>query len=344
MSSLVIRIAIISACFIMTACQTLPTHNHLDAGARQHIKTVDSVLIAKQNNIGADISQDSTLAQISSIVSGSLVVPALVDIGVSSVRTISANKHAKPMREALEHHDYAWEFRKQLRHALANSNLEGVDKVAIVRQEFPGLRGLMIQESEADAILFVDMKYSFTPKFDRLYVSSHAMLFPNKPELRAFQETPDRDRNIEFSDNIYRNQFAAVIKTDIEDGSKSENAAFWAALSEEELVDLLEQAGLVLSDAMATDINLDDVASDLDLVPEGYVLNTERGQIPASQSKNITVEDNIKAAPEDGVEAEEDSLNETDPRSEIESEIDAAVPEVPIETPAETPAETEAGS
>jgi len=333
MRSFITRIVFFGALMCLTACETLPPHNRLDAGARQHIKTVDSVLIAKQDRIGADISQNNTLSQLSAILPGPVVLPALVDIGVTSVRSISANKHAKPMRETLKHHDYAWEFRKQIRHALANSNLEGVEEFALVREEFPGLRGRFIQESDADAVLIVDMKYAFTPQFDKLYVTSYAMLFPKNPKLRVFQEKPDKDRRLEFSDNIYRNQFAATLSTGIQDGSKAENAAYWAELSEEELVDLLERAGLLLSDTMANDINLDDVESDLDLVPEGYVLNTERGQIPASNSKNLPISEDVNEVPVGDVEAKKDLPSEASPEAE---EIEPAGDEADIEAEADS--------
>jgi len=211
MKSYLARIVIFGASLCLMACATAPPFNHLDAGARPHIKTVDSVLIAKQDRIGADISQNSTLSQIAGIVSGSTVIPVLVDLGVSGVRTLNANKLAKPMREELENHDYAWEFRKQIKQSLEGSRLGGVEEMALVREEYPGFRGQFIQQSDADAVLLVDMKYAFTKDFDSLYVTSLAMLFPNKPELREFQERPDKDRLIEYTDNIYRNQFAVAI-------------------------------------------------------------------------------------------------------------------------------------
>jgi len=245
----------------MTACTTTPTYNHLDAGARPHIKTVDSVLIAKQNRIGADIKKGSQLTQIAAVAQGT-IIPILVDVGITGIRTMTANKMAKPMRESLEGFDYASEFRLQLKESMANSELKGVDKIKIIRQEYEGFRGQYIENSDADAVLFVDMKYAFTPKFDKLYVTSHAMMFPNMPELQPYQESRGRKNIIEFTDNIYRNQFTALISAKVEDGSKSENAAYWAELSEEELKTILQVVALKLADAMAEDISIDDVSGD----------------------------------------------------------------------------------
>ena len=158
-----------SALMGMTACTTTPTYNHLDAAARPHIQTVDSVLIAKQDRIGADIKKGSQLTQIAAVAQGS-IIPILLDVGITSFRTMSANKMAKPMRETLEDFDYASEFRYQFKESMANSELKGVDKIRILREEYPGFRGQYIESSDADAVLFVDMKYAFTPKFDKLYL------------------------------------------------------------------------------------------------------------------------------------------------------------------------------
>ena len=54
-----------------------------------------------------------------------------------------------------------------------------------------------------------------------------------------------------------------MVPVGVKDGTKAENAAYWAELSEEELTDLLEVAGLKLADAMANDINIDDIYGEI---------------------------------------------------------------------------------
>ena len=295
-----ITYAVILGAFVsLSACASLPNEHHLDAGARQHINTVDAVLIAKQDEIGADIKRNSTLTEISALVAGSTIIPLLLDIGVTGVRSATANKLAKPMREKLEGHDYAWDFRKQVRQSLEGTTLDGLDKFKIVREEYPGLRGQIITTSNADAVLLVDMKYAFTPGFESLYVGSMAMLFPNTPELADFQETPDKDNLLEYSDNIYRNQYAVQISTGLTDASKSEHAAKWAEMTEEQLLEVLDVAGLLLADTIANDISLDDVDSDLDLIPEGYVLNTKYDNLNQKHASKQTLETILETAPDE---------------------------------------------
>lgn len=331
MRSLIRRGVIFSALISLTACATLPPEHHLDAGARQHIKTVDAVLIAKQDEIGADIKQNGVLTEISALLSGTTIIPVLLEVGVAGVRTISANKMAKPMREALEDHDYPWEFREQVRQSLEGTTLDGVDNFKIVRAEYPGLRGQIITTSDADAVLLVDMKYAFTPSFEKLYVASAAMLFPKTPELAQFQETPDKDNILEVSDNIYRNQYAVQISTGLTDATKAEHAAKWAEMSEEQLIEVLDVAGLLLADTIANDIEIDDVDSDLDLIPEGYVLNTKYGNLNQKHAAKQTLETvletppDARAAPTPVPDLEPEPEPEPENTSETESEINAAI-------------------
>jgi len=305
MRILILRLLIIFTSIAMTACQTLPTENHLDAGARQHLNTVDGVLIAKQDRIGADVKSTSGIVEIGTLVTGSPILPVLLDLGVTGVRTAKANNLAKPIRENLENYDYAWEFRKQVKQSLEGPTFDELDNFMIVRDEFPGLRGHIIQESNADAVLMIDMKYGFTPTFETMYVQSHAMLFPKSAELEPFREKRDRNNLIEFSDNIYRNQYAASLSTGLKDATTSEHAAFWAELSEEKLVDLLERAGLILADTIANDIGIDDINSDLNLVPKGYVLNTKFDNLN-KYSKTRISETDLNTLPKDIGAKEED--------------------------------------
>ncbi len=260
----------------LSACATSsPNEHYLDAGARQHIQTVDAVLVAKQDRIGADVERNATLADLSAMAMPLTILPALLDIGVTGVRTVNANKMAKPIREKLEGHDVPSDVRQQVRQSLAGTTLDGVDEFTILRNEYPGQRAHLIADSSADAVLFIDMHYGFTANFKTLYMKSYAMLFPNHPELRQFQETPDKDRLLEFSDNIYRNQFAVALSTKLKDASAAEHAATWAEMSEEELVEVLDAAALLMADTIANDIGIDDLDSDLNLIPDGQPLNTK---------------------------------------------------------------------
>lgn len=300
MGSFISRFATLGAILSLSACATTtPNEHYLEAGARQHIKKVDAVLIAKQDEIGADIKQNATLTKLSALASSATFIPVLLDIGVTGVRAANANKMAKPMREKLEAHDFASDFRQQVRQSLAGTTLGGVEDILILRDEYPGLRGELIGESEADAVLLIDMKYAFTPSFEDLYVASHAVLFPNHPELNRFQETPDKDEVIEYSDNIYRNQYGVKISTGLEDATPSEHAAKWAEMSQEQLVEVLDAAALMLADTIANDIAIDDVDSDLDLIPEGYVLNTKYNNLNEKFAKLKSLSDEDKRAVRD---------------------------------------------
>jgi len=239
----------------LSACQTTPANNHLDAEARPLIKEVDSVLIAKQTEVGADIKA----SQLSKYIQGH-IAPALFDIGLNTFRTIKAKKHVTPIRETLSDYDFTADIKEEFNLALAKSGVEGADGLQVLRHEPLGFRAAYISQSSADAVMFVDVSYAFTPKFDNLNISSSVMLYPINPALSPYKETPDTDRYIEYSDNIYRNNFMASIPVGLDEDSKtSERAAAWAALSEAELLEKLQDGAIKLAAAIATDMNIDEL-------------------------------------------------------------------------------------
>jgi len=327
MRSFIVPILAIGATISLSACASnpRPSEHYLDAGARQHIGTVDAVLISKQEKIGADIKGSSPWTQLSAF-SGVPVLPAILDVGVAGVRTINAEKMAKPMREKLEGHDYAFEFRKQVEQSLEGTTLDGIEDFKIVRRETPGMRGEFIEESYADAVLLVDLKYAFTPNFGTLYVYSHAILFPNRPELKRFQESPGDDRIVEYSDNIYRNHYAVGVSTKTKEGTASENAAIWAEMSEAQLVEVLELAGRNLSSTIANDIGIDDVESDIDLIPEGYALNTKYDNLNRTYAETRSLDTILETPSENSdVNSDPDIDTDTDIDTDSGTEFDPGI-------------------
>ena len=237
----------------LTACATTPTpaFNHLDPQARPIIKKVDSVLIATQSKVGADINT----SKISRYIQGH-PAPILLDIGINSVRSIEANKLAKPMRGKLSEYDLAEQYRFQLKESLVQSDLEGAGSVKLLRDQKP-LWGYVVG-SDADAVMFVTVDYSFSPEFDRLNMRSGAIMVPVNPALSPFKEVPDTDNVLESTDNIYRNQFGVSLPIDMP-GTKAENAAKWAEVSKERFEEILNAMALRLADAFSEDLGNDSI-------------------------------------------------------------------------------------
>lgn len=272
----------------MTACQTTPAAHYLDADARPHIQNVDSLLIAKQTEMGADIKT----SKISQYLQGH-IIPVLFDIGVNTVRSKNAKKHVTPIRETLGDYDYAMDIKEEFNRALEGSTLKGAGDLHILREEPMGFRAAFIRHSKADAVMFIDVKYAFTPSFETLNLSSAVLVYPINPELSPYKEKPDTDNVIEYSDNIYRNQFTASIPVshaeDLVSGETrktSENAAAWAALSSEQLTEKLQKAAAKLANQIAIDLNADEVEIEIEgssaeddlLTTEPILIETDFGQ------------------------------------------------------------------
>jgi len=249
--------ATLSLAVAMSACGTTPPYNHIDPEARSLIQSVDSVLVSKQNEVGADIN----VSKLSSYVQGH-IVPVLIDVGLNSYRSNKAGKLVLPIRETLSDYDYTQAIKQELNEALVESELGGADGVRILRTEPQGFRRAYIRQSKADAVMFIDVKYAFTPTFDFLMLTSNVMVFPVNEALSPYKERPDTDDIIEYEDNIYRNRFAAAVPVGTDDGSKDENGAAWAAMDEEQLTALMKDGATRLAEQIAFDLSLDEMSED----------------------------------------------------------------------------------
>ena len=245
--------AMIGLAFAMSACATTRPYNHIDAGARPLIQDIDGVLISSQDQVAADIKT----SKLSKYIQGHFA-PVLFDLALNGIRSHKANKLIAPIHDTLASYDMNEVIEADFNEALANSNLNGLEELDVLRQEQRGFRLAYIRQSEADAVMFIDVKYAFTPSFDALNLTSRVMVFPVNPALSPYKEKPNDDHITDLNDNIYRNQFTASVPVGI-DGKTSENGAVWAEMSEEKLTGLLQKASQKLAAHIAHDLSLDDV-------------------------------------------------------------------------------------
>ena len=272
----------ISAALMLSACATTPVKNNLHADARPLIKEMDSVLIATQDELEADIN----VSKLSLYAQGHFA-PVLLDLGINMFRTHKANQLMKPIKATMVESDYKDVMKAELDYALQESNLDGMGELELLRYEPLGFRARYIRESEADAVMFVDVKCKFTPKFDQLRVLSSVMIFPVDPALSPYKERPDNDNILEFEDNIYRNQFASIIPVGPEEGSKGENGAVWADMTEEQINIRLKFAARKLAEVIAGDLRLD-------AVPEGLkdaIVDIPEEELPSEVIPEIELPD-----------------------------------------------------
>jgi len=240
----------------VTACTTTRPYNRIDTEARPHIQKMDSVLISKQGKVRADIKT----SKISKYVQGHFA-PVLFDLAVNGIRTHQANKIMQPINDTLDDYDFTSDIQEEFRSALDETNMGDMGELRILRKERQGFRAAYIRSSEADAVMFIDVDFAFTPRFDALELTSHVMVFPVNEALVPYKEKPDADNILEYDDNIYRNAFVSSIPSPADtDSHKSENGAAWAALSEEELTHLMQKSAQKLAAHIANDLSTDDVS------------------------------------------------------------------------------------
>ena len=86
------------------------------------------------------------------------------------------------------------------------------------------------------------------------------------------------------------------------------------------MVELLEIAALTMSDTIANDIAIDDVESDLNLIPEGYVLNTKYDNFNRSFAKLRNLDEVMDEVP-DVTDAAADTDTDVNPEEEIKATV-----------------------
>lgn len=243
---------------VMAACTTTRPYNRIDAEARPHIQQMDSIMIPKHSKVRAAIKT----SQISKYVQGHFA-PVLFDLAVNGMRTHKANKIMAPINDTLGEYDFTQDIKEEFTQALDETELGDMGELMVLHKEQQGFRAAYIRQSKADAVMFIDVDYAFTPSFDALNLTSRVMIFPVSDDLAPYKEKPDTDNIIELADNIYRNQFISTIpvRADL-DSSKSENGAAWAEMSEEELTGLMQKAAQKLAVHIAHDLSTDDVSEE----------------------------------------------------------------------------------
>lgn len=285
---------LIFTAIIMSACSTVKSHNHIDAEARPLIKKVDSVLIATQDELGADVNA----SKISLYAQGHFL-PILLDVGISLYRTHEAHKIVKPIRETIETYNYKDDLKAELDFMLQDSDLIGMEELEVLYEEPLGFRAAYIENSDADAVMFIDVKSNFSANFEFLKILSSVMIFPTDSDLSAFKEIPDNDDILEFEDNIYRNQFGAIIPVSDKPGKKKENGAIWAAMSKEQIAARMKIASRKLAEAIAEDLRVDDtpdipikpnsdneVVTPTEVIPEIELPDWATGKQPQAEPDN----------------------------------------------------------
>lgn len=243
---------------LMTACSTTRPYNLIDAEARPHIKEMDSVLFSKQSEVRADIKT----SKLSQYVQGH-IAPVLFDLALNGIRAHKAGKIMQPIYQTLHGYDYTQDIKEEFTLALGETELGDMGELMLMREEELGFRTTYVQKSDADAVMFIDVDFAFTPSFDALELKSHIMIFPVNAALSPYKEKPDTDDILEIEDNIYRNQFMASIPAGTnEESSKSENGTAWAEMSDKKLTGLMQKAAEKLAAHIANDLRTNDISEE----------------------------------------------------------------------------------
>lgn len=243
---------VVLATLLVTGCATRP-YNRIDADARSEIKSVDSVLIVTQSEIGSSIN----VSNISGATGGGLI-PALIDAGVNSSRTEKAEEAIGPIRDKLIDYDFGAVFEDRLEAKFADQSVDAVKDVELLRSDDPKAREERVNSTSADAVMFITTDYKIGPEFNSVTATANVQIFPSKDSLTPFMEKPDDNPRLKATDNIYRNSFVASVPLSFT-GTAEENAVEFSKLDMEEMTGYLDVLADNLVEKIVKDYLIDDV-------------------------------------------------------------------------------------
>jgi len=244
---------VVGSAVLISACASPRPYNRIDANARPLIKSMDSVVMVKQSEIGSDIVVSNATGAM-----GGGLIPALIDAGVNSSRTKKAEEAIGPIRDKLIDYDFGAEVEKQLNTAFSGTTVSGLNNVKLMRAEDPKYRENTVKASGADAVMFIDTTYKISANFDAVLATANVRVFPVSADLNAYKEKPDEDdKVVEPTDNIYRNTFMASAPLDLVSDMET-NASDAANLPVDKYTMALDRAAKNLAEKIAADLMTDD--------------------------------------------------------------------------------------
>ena len=243
------KLMMIAVAISLGACATPRAYNHIDVEARPLITQLETTLIVAQSEIGSEIDV---------YYSGDGLIPALIDANINAKRTSKAEEFIAPVRDAMIDFDFGATLESDLINAFTTGHVDGTDRVKLVRGIDTDFKQNAVQNSEADAVMFIDASYNISANFGEMIASAVVQIFPVSPNLRPFSEKPDQDdKLVELTDNIYRNAFRTSTALSAM-ADRDSNARIVSEMTSEELTKALSDAATLIAKQIAADILRDD--------------------------------------------------------------------------------------
>lgn len=234
---------------LMTGCAT-SAYQPLTPEAKQQIRSTDTVIGVAQQEITAQINQSNVAAA-----TGGGLLFALIDAGINSSRSSTAEDTVRPLRDALVTYNFDNNLRSRMDDHLGTISGMGVGNVKLTKEVTDNNYNALYQASNKDAVLFTSVNYSMTVDFSTLAINANALLFPKSAGLKALANLSDADlHNLPVKNSIYRNTINFTCKLPSPSKDLETNRNMWVANNAGLLVGALNLGTDEIANAISLDI------------------------------------------------------------------------------------------
>lgn len=248
------RIAAVMLCgtLLLSGCAVAP-HQPLKAELRDKIGTTEVVVRLPQREINAQI----VVSNVSAAVGGGLIA-ALVDAGINSSRTSSAETTVAPLRDALLGYNFDESLRTTLDSGLSTVPKLSAQPARVMKDSDDSTYAKQVAASSAGAVLLASADYSLSADFSTAEVGLRAWLMPRSVGLRSASGAPPElptSMSVGLSEALYRNSF--VVRTRLQNADRDQvaNRGRWVADGAQTLRQALDTGIRELVAVLVEDMN-----------------------------------------------------------------------------------------
>ncbi len=242
----------------LSACVTItPEQVALPAAARDAIASTEVVVPIHQEEIYVYVPP----SQLARNGGGGLLL-ALIDAGVDSARTHSAEKDVKAVRDALVDYDFDGGLRSDLQASLSKIDWLHVEKARVIKEVLPANIDQAITESQNAAVMVVAADYHLSNDGSELTITVAADMVANNAALAALKPPKGNAKVKSAAANaLYRTKLVHSYVVPGATKNRDLNVPMWTANNGEALREALKRGSADLAERLAADLQGQPVAA-----------------------------------------------------------------------------------
>ncbi|MES2488949.1 MAG: hypothetical protein V4607_04090 [Pseudomonadota bacterium] len=281
-----------SFALLLSGCATA-VYQPLTPTSREQIRSADAVIGVGQQEITAQINQSNITAA-----TGGGLLFALIDAGINSSRSSTAEDAVRPLRDALLSYNYDDNLRIQMNDQLGTVTGMSIGNARVTKDVTDANYNAVYQASNKDAVLITSVNYSMTADFSALTVNATPLLYPKSSGLKASSGLSNADfSSLSIKNAIYRNSISFTSTLPFPSKTLEGNRDLWAANNGQLLIGALNLSADEIASVVSADIQQTAVKGNKPLSGDTFLVSGP-GDIQRTRSSIGTIQITSRATPQ----------------------------------------------